>query len=68
MTSYSPNSVLWIHHEFEGGVRVDLYILYFAQMLGAFLYIAHLYMYYILWPLAPWEYKLLIPNMVSEQG
>ena len=52
----------------RGGVRVDLYILYFAQMLGAFLHIAHLYMYYILWPLAPWEYKLLIPNMVSEQG
>jgi hypothetical protein len=26
----------------------------------------HLYMYYILWPLAPMEYKLLIPNMVLE--
>jgi hypothetical protein len=46
MTSYSPNSVLWIHPEFEGGVRVDLCILYFAHMLGAFLHI-HLYMYYI---------------------
>jgi hypothetical protein len=40
--------------EYDGGV------------IGGFLHIFHIYMYYILWPLAPLECKFLIPNMVSE--
>jgi hypothetical protein len=49
MISYSLNSVLWIHHEFEGGVRC---ILYLPHLLGGFLHIYIMYMYYIcgLWP------------------
>jgi hypothetical protein len=52
MISYSRNSVLWIHHEFEGGVLDVYYILYFPHLLGGFLHICALYMYYIcgLWP------------------
>ena len=51
----------------EHSVRVDLCILYFAHMLGAFLHI-HLYMYYIcgLWP--PGNRCICYcPNMVSEK-
>jgi hypothetical protein len=54
MISYSPNSVLWIHHEFEGGVRcIYLYIVFPHFFRGFSCIFAHLYMYYIcgLWPL-----------------
>jgi hypothetical protein len=63
MISYSPNSVLCIHHEFEGGgVRcIYLYIVVFLYV-RRFLAYLHLYLYYILWPLAPREYNLSIPN------
>lgn len=49
-------------------VRVDLCILYFAHMLGAFLHI-HLYMYYIYVAFGPLVIQAVYyPNMVSEHG
>src|SRR3954471_10608085 len=49
MISYSPNSVLWIHHEFEGEGVLDVYIciLYFPHMLGGFLHICLVPVLYI---------------------
>jgi hypothetical protein len=47
MTSYSPNSVLWIHHEFEGGVRCIF---------------VYMYILTCTWPLALRKYNSSIPN------
>jgi hypothetical protein len=43
-----------------------IYICVFLHLLGDFLYIITCTCNYILWPLAPREYNLSIPNMVSE--
>jgi hypothetical protein len=44
--------VLWIHHEFEGGVRCIYIYCSFSTCYEVFCIFAHLYMYYIcgLWP------------------
>jgi hypothetical protein len=44
---------------------IYLYIVVSPYVRGFPAYL-HLYLYYILWPLAPREYNLSIPNMVSE--
>jgi hypothetical protein len=41
---------------------------YFPHLLGGFLHILTCTCNYMLWPLAPREYNLSIPNMVSEPG
>jgi hypothetical protein len=62
MTCYSPNSVLLIHHEFEGGVRCIFVHVYFPHLLGGFLHILTCTCNYMLRPLALREYNLSIPN------
>jgi hypothetical protein len=43
-----------------------IYICVFPHLLGGFLHIITYTCNYMLWPLAPREYNLSIPNMVSE--
>jgi hypothetical protein len=48
-------------------VRCIFVHVYFPHLLGGFLHILTCTCNYMLWPLAPREYNLSIPNMVSEQ-
>jgi hypothetical protein len=48
-------------------VRYIFVHVYFPHLLGGFLHILTCTCNYMLWPLAPREYNLSIPNMVSEQ-
>jgi hypothetical protein len=47
-------------------VRCIFVYVYFPHLLGGFLHILTCICNYMLWPLAPREYNLSIPNMVSE--
>jgi hypothetical protein len=47
-------------------VRCIFIYVYFLHLLGGFLHILTCTCNYMLWPLAPREYNLSIPNMVSE--
>jgi hypothetical protein len=47
-------------------VRCIFVYVYFPHLLGGFLHILTYTCNYMLWPLAPREYNLSIPNMVSE--
>jgi hypothetical protein len=51
----------------DKGVRCIFVHVYFPHLLGGFLHILTWTCNYMLWPLAPREYNLSIPNMVSEQ-
>jgi hypothetical protein len=46
----------------RGGVRCIFVYVYFPHLLGGFLHIITCTCNYMLWPLAPREYNLSIPN------
>jgi hypothetical protein len=52
----------------RGGVRCIFVYVYFPHLLGDFLHILTCTCNYMLWPLAPWEYNLSIPNSTIKKN
>jgi hypothetical protein len=58
--------IFFMLEELEKAVRCIFVYVYFPHLLWGFLHILTCTCNYMLWPLAPREYILSIPNMVSE--